>query len=417
MAAKGFGNMKPKTGKNDSLRLEELVEIYKFQDHPDEWVQLRFLEADILPVRRHWVKIFAGKEKKLVTIPRFCISFNPENEEEPLNAHCPYCDLSSEGGQDATMRSEHFYLVNAIVRDLQEDEPARKAKPTSKETKTGHKDIKSKTWTPVRVIRLTNSMVARMQELGETNIVKKGGKKKAFDISHPKFGCDVNVKFKPKAAGTDKYSADKVDGRTPLTEEEKEYLVWQLTPELLDLAGRLGEKQAAEDFKRMEILGDDSVSDDEDDEDEELDDDDVDLGSGKKSKKSKKKSKAKKSTLDDDDDEEDEDEDDAPPPKKSKKKKKPAKKKKPSFDDDDDDDEDEDEDDDDVPPAKSKKSKTKKKSKVKKPSFDEDEDEDEDEDDDAPPPKKSKKSKKKPAKKSKKSKKPSLDDDDDDWDD
>lgn len=387
MAGKGFSNMKPKTANRDSLRLEELLEIYKFNDHPDEWVQLRFLEADILPVRRHWVKIFAGKEKKLVTIPRFCVSFNPENEEEPLDQHCPYCDLSTEGGQDATMRTEHFYLVNAIVRDLQEDEPARKAKITSQEKKSGHKDIKSKSWTPVRVIRLTNTMVSRMQELGETNIVKnkKTGKKKAFDISHPKYGVDVTVKYKPKASGSDKYSADKVDGRTPLTEEEQEYLVWQLTPELLDLAGRMGEKQAAEDFKRMEILGDETVSDGDDDEDDDDMDDDVDLGpSNKKSKK-----KRKKVDLDDDDDDDE-------PPRKKKKKAVKKKSKKADLDDDDDDE----------PPRKKKKKPAKKKVKKKA-------DLDDDEDDDEPPRKK----KKKPVKKkSSKKKKVAFDDDDDDWD-
>jgi len=363
MSGKGFSKMKPKTGNRDSLRLEELIDIYKFTDHPDEWVQLRFLEADILPVRRHWIKIYAGKEKKLVNIPRFCVSFNPENEEEPLDAHCPYCDLSTEGGQEATMRSEHFYLVNAIVRDLQEDEPARKAELAKQEKKTGFKDIKSKSWTPVRVIRLTNTMVSRMQELGETNIVKnkKTGKKKAFDISHPKYGVDVNIKYKPKASGSDKYSADKVDGRTPLSDEEGEYLVWQLTPELLDIAGRMSEKQAAEDFKRMEILGDESTSEGGDDEDEDLDDD-VDLGSSASTKKKKKVD------LDDD---EDEDEDEPAPKKKKKKpvkkKKKPVKKKKVDLDDDEDEDEP-------APKKKKKKPVKKKKSSKKKVSFDDDED-------------------------------------------
>lgn len=389
MARRGFSNMKPKTGKNDSLRLEEVVDIFKLQDHPDEWVQLRYLDADILPVKRHWVKIYAGKEKKLVTIPRFCVNFNPENEDEPLDAHCPYCELSTEGGQEASMRNEFFYLVNAIVRDIQEDEPARKAEPTKKEKSTGYKDIKSKTWTPVRVIRMTNGMVARAQELGETNIVKnkKTGKKKAFDISHPKFGCDVNVKYKPKASGTDKYSMDKVEGRTPLSDEEKEYLVWQLTPELLDLAGRMSESQAKEDFKRMEVVGGEEIDDDADDDD--MDDDDIPLGnSGKKSKKSKKKSR----DLDDDDLDDDDDDD---------------------LDDDDDDDEDE-------PPVKKKskksKSSVKKKKAKKKPAFDDD---DEDEDDEPPVKKKKakKSTKKKSSTKKKKAKKSAaFDDDDDDWD-
>lgn len=397
MARKGFGNMKPKTGKNDSLRLEEVVDIYHFRDHADEWIQCRFLDSDILPVKRHWIKIFAGKEKKLVTVPRFCVSFDPDTEETNPEVHCPYCDLSSEGGQDATMRSEHFYLVNAIIRDLQEDEPARKAEPTSKEKKTGYKDIKSKSWSPVRVLRLTNSLVARMQELGENNIVKnkKTGQKKAYDVSHPKFGCDINIKYKPKAAGTDKYSADKVDGRTPLTEEEQEYLVWQLSPEVLDIAGRMSEKQAAEDFKRMSILGEDEMEGDE--EDDELDEDDLDLGS------SASKRKKKASAFDGDDDDDDDEDEEEEKPKKRKKKKvedkpKKKKKKKSAFDDGDE-----------------EEDKPKKKKKKKK--VDEDADSDDDDEDKPKKRKKKKKVEDKPKKKKKSKKKSTFDDDDDDWED
>lgn len=289
---RSFSNLKPHIGNNDSVRLEELIEIYKFQDHPDEWCQLRFLERGLLACKRHWVKIFAGKEKKEVTIPRWCVSFDPDNESEPLDGiDCPYCELSH--GNEGTARAEHFYLVNAIVRDLQEDEPARKVRPTKKEEETGFKDIKSKSWTPVRVIRLTNTLVARFQELAETNIVtsKTSGKKKAFDVSHEKYGCDINVKYKPKEPGSSKYSADKVEGRTPLTQEEVDYLVWDLDPSILDLAGRMTPQQALDDFKKMNIVGGDDLEDDDDD-------DSYDLGRSRKKRK------------DEDDD------DDSPPPRR-----------------------------------------------------------------------------------------------------
>lgn len=422
MAKRGFSNMKPKSGNSDSLRLEELIEIYKFTDHPDEWVTLRFLDRDILPVKRHWVKIITGKTKKLVKIPRFCVSFNPDDESTPLEGiECPYCQLSSEGGDDAPMRNEFFYLMNAIVRDIQEDEPARKGKPTKNEQKTGYKEIKSKSWTPVRVVRLTNTVVARMQEIGENNIVtnKKKKTKKAFDVSHSKFGCDVNVKYKPKAAGTDKYSADKVEGRTALSEEESEYLVWNLEPEMLDAAGRMSPEQALEDFKRMDVVGDEAIDDDGEEDDDEDDEDDIPLGRKSKSKKKSKKSKKSSSFDDEDEDEDDDDEDE--PPRKSKSKKKPVKKKKSaSFDEDDDED-----DEDDEPPRKSKSKKkstkttSKKKTSKKKKPVDDDDDEDE-----APKKKKKKSSSASKKKSSTKKKSPTKkksssfdDDDDDDWED
>jgi len=409
----GFGSLQPRTGSKDSVKLDEVIEMHKWP--ADEWSQVRFLPGKILPVKRHWIKILAGKEKKEITIPRYCIAFDPENENEPRkNAagkpiKCPYCELTH--GQEGSARYEFFYLANAIIREIQEDEPRKKSEPTKEERKSGFKDIRSKSWTPIRVCRITSSVAQRIQELSEGNMVKgKDKSKKAYDVTHEKYGIDIRVKFKPKGAGTDKYSADK-DERTPLTDDEKAYLKWKLDSELLDVTGRMEQKQAEEDFKRMDVVGGDTP-DDEDDEGYNLGDD---------SKKSKKGKKSKKAFSDDEDD----DEDDKP---------KKSKKKKAAFADDDDDDE----------PKKKKGKKSKKsddddddepkKSKKKKPAFSDDDDDDEDDkpkkkkgkksksdDDDEDEPKKkkgdksakSKKSKDKDAGKSKKkSKKTSWDDDD-----
>lgn len=367
----GFGTLQPRTGNKDSVKLDEVIEMHKFP--ADEWSQIRCLPGKILPVKRHWITIIAGKEKKEITIPRYCIAFDPNHEGEPRKdakgkeIKCPYCELTH--GKDGSARYEFFYLGNAIIRELQEDEPRKKAEHTKEEKKSGHKDIRSKSWTPVRVCRFTSTMASRIQEIGEGNSAKTKDGKKTFDVTHEKYGCDIRVKFKPKAPGTDKYSIDK-DERTPLTDDEKKYLTWKLDDSLLDVTGRMDQKQAQEDFKRMEIVGGDTPDDDDDDDGYNLGDDD------KRSKKSKKKSKAFS-----DDDEDDE-------PKKKKKKSKPA------FSDDDDDDD------------EPKKKKGKKKSKS---------DDDDDEDDE---PKKSKKTKGSKDKKAKskdkvKSKKSKSDDDDD----
>ena len=396
----GFGTLQPRTGNKDSVKLDEVIELHKFP--ADEWSQIRCLPGKILPVKRHWISIIAGKDKKEITIPRYCIAFDPNHEGEPRKdakgkeVKCPYCDLTH--GKDGSARYEFFYLGNAIIRELQEDEPRKKAEHTKEEKKSGFKDIRSKSWTPVRVCRFTSTMASRIQEIGEGNTAKdkKSGTKKAFDVTHEKYGCDIRVKFKPKAPGTDKYSIDK-DERTPLTEDEKSYLVWKLDETLLDVTGRMDAKQALEDFKRMEIVGGDTPDDDDDGDGYSLGDDDE----PKKGKKGKKKSKA---FSDDDED----DEDDTP---------KKKKKSKPAFSDDDDDDED-----DEPKKKKGKKSKSK--------SDDDDDDEDDepkkkkgkkskkssDDDDEDAPKKKSKADKSKGDKKSKKSakkgKKSAWDDDD-----
>lgn len=307
----GIGSAKPKTGRKDSLRLEEVIKIHEFK--ADDISNLRLLDGQIISLKRHWINIYGGKEKKKITVPRWCLKHNPLNEDEPLDKKCPYCDLTH--GQDASARYEFFYLINAINREAQEDEPAKKAEPTSKEKKSGFKDITSKTWTPVEAVRVTSTVASRIQELKDLNKKKgKDGNTKKYDVDHPKFGCDIMIRYKPKAAGTDKYSTDKGD-RTPLTDEEKSYLTWNLSPELLTMTGLLSEKEAEEDFKRMEIVGMEA---------EEEDEDDYELGDKKSSKKSKKSSKKDEDDEDDDDEDDDNDDDDdeeEEKPKKSKKSK------------------------------------------------------------------------------------------------
>ena len=363
MAAKfkGFGSIHTNS-RNDSARLDEVIELIKWVDK--KWVPIRVLPIAPLQVRQAWIKIYGGKERKEFAVPRYVVNFDPNNPEKPKKGvRCPYSELVTD--KDGPVRVSDFWLFNVIDRDMQEEGPPRKGKgtkPTKEEEKTGFKDINSDTWTPVKVARFTMTSIMRMNELSEDNIIKdkKTKKKSQYDATDENYGFDVKVKYKKDAPGTDKYSIDKVDGGcTPLTNEEKKYLVWKLDEALLDATGRLTEKQAFEDVKRMEIVGGSTVDDDDDD-----DDDD------------RKKSKKKSRSLDDDDDDK----------KSSKKKDKKGKKKELFKDDDDDDDDDDDEDD----------KKSSKKSKSKKSSKDDD-----------------KKSKSKD-KDSKKKKSKSIDDDDDD---
>jgi hypothetical protein len=308
---KGMGSIRTNAGKGDSLRLDEVVDIIQWPKN--KYFLFRILPIMPLQVRQVWIKLWAGgkgKEKREVNIPRYAIDFDPADPETPKKGvKCPYMALAEKfkGEKEKPVRAGDFWLFNVIDRDTQEEGPPRKAsKPTKEEKKSGFKDINSETWTPVRVARLTMTSINRLQELSEENKIKskKTGKTAQFDVSDAKYGFDTKLKFKPDAAGTDKYTIDKADGPTPLTDEEQGYLTWNLTEELLDATGRLTEKAAREDVKRMEIIGAEEI----DDEDEEDEDD------------KPKKKKGKSTSLDDDDDE------------KPKKKKKS----KPAFDDDDD---------------------------------------------------------------------------------
>lgn len=408
--ARGFDNISDNS-KRDSLRESDIFEIYPLaKKAAGGWVSIRLLETDLLPIKKHWIKIMGGKDKdKEIKIPRLCVSFDPDNAGKPLRGmKCPYCGIAHGNDESGAPAQYDFkWYAQAIVRDEQETQPRKLPKHTKQELKTKKKEKGSESWTPVFCIPLTNSLAGRIKELGERNIHnvkdKKSGKKskQAFQVNHPKYGCDIEIKYNAKKSPAERYSIERGEHK-PLTEEEKEYLTWDFEnwEEIYDLLGRLSEADALADFKKMDVLG---VEPDDSDDDE--DDDGMSLGKkGKKSKKSRK----------DDDDEDDEDDEDERPSKKSKKSK-PSKSKR-LLDDDEDDEDEDDEDEDDRPSKKSKKSSKDKKSvkskKSKKSSRDDDDEDDEDDEDEKP---KKKKKKTSSADKSsvKKKKKKSSDDDED----
>ena len=355
---------------NDSARIEELIDVFKWPD--GKWVQVRLMDRGLLPISTHWVPIIGSKTGKESKIPRLCLNIDPASGKA-LKGKCPYCELGD------TARAQDHYYFNAIIRELQEDQPKKAVKPTSAERETGFKDIDSRSWTPVRAIRLPGGLLDQFKAQKDLNKhkSKKTGETKKYAINHDKYGVDFNVMYDSSIKGGQKYKISK-EGRTPLTEEELEYLVYDLDGAAI--AKEMGLKtleEALRDVKTLTLAGGKGGKDD----DEKSkgrrvidDDDDVDLDEDDEPKKKGKKSKHR-----DDDEDEDEDEDDAPFKKKGKKSKhrdddededeEPKKKKgKKSKDEDEDDEDDEDE----KPSKKSKKSKHR----------DDDDDDDEDEDDD-----------------------------------
>ncbi|AXG66949.1 single strand DNA binding protein [Dickeya phage vB_DsoM_JA29] len=393
--ARGFDAVSDNSSR-DNLRESDLWEIYPLaKKAAGQWTTLRILSLDFLPIKKHWVRIMAGKEKsKLVKIPVMCVNFDPDNKEPLRGMKCPWCAL--EHGDDksgAPAQYDFKWYVQAISRDEQESKPRKLPKHTSQEKKTGKKDKDSDSWTPVVVVPITNSLANKIKQLGERNFHKvkdkKTGKKveKAFPINDKKYGCDVEIKYDAKAAAANKYTVERGKHR-PITEEEEEYLTWNFDDweGIYNALGRLDEKAALTEFKRMDIIGGSEVVDDDDDDDD--DDDSMSLGKKKKGKKSNDKKRRK---LNDDEDDDDDDDDDDEDDRKSKKSKK-SKSRKLLDDDDDEDDR--------KSKKKKKSSDDKKKSSKKKKKSSDDDDEDEDSG-------KSKKKKKKSSddKKSKKKKK------------
>ena len=367
-----FGATKPSVGRERAPNVNELVEMLDWPKKGGS-VQVRVI-GSVAPRGVHKIKVTkrTGEETE---ITKACLAYDPAIDDRDSDKHCPYCEMDK-----SVQRFSKVYFANVIDRRLQEDQPAR-VKITLAEKKSGFKDMDSSSWTPVRVMRAPSTLALRLKQLGERNVVKsKTGEKKVFPVNHPKFGFDLDVSFDKSLPAASMYSADRNtdDKYTPLTEEESEYLVFDL-----DLLYPPEEEDAAESEATSLSSRWKKAHSDEDDEDEpkakkktkkKVDDDDLELDEDE----DEEPKKSKKKKVVDDDDELDLDDEDEP----TTKSKKPTKKK--VVDDDDDLELDEDEDEE---PKKSKKP-------TKKKVVDEDDDEDElDLDDEDEPPKKSSKKK------------------------
>jgi len=427
-----------------------LTDVYKFPE--GKWVTLRLLPG-VVSNAGYWVstkKKDGGKTKFRTNCP----SYDPATQERDSTKYDPWRDLQAKESQavkdgDLDVKATHVqyeqkYFMNAIIRALVKDEPARKPKHTANERKAGFKEKDSDSWTPIKVVRLGRSLVNKIKDLKGLNIVEGSKGAKAFPVTDAKYGRDIRVMFDSSKAPAEQYQVQLGDKRSPLTEEELEYLKWDI--ETANTQKEMSEDEVRADFTSWATRNNVKVAMNkkgkgrtEEDEDEDFDDEDEDEAPKKKKAPAKKtavKSKKFKDEDEDDenfDDEDEEDEEEAPKKSKKPAPKKAAPKSKKSRDEDEEDEEDEDEDFDDedeedededfddedeededkAPRKKSKKPVKKAPAKKRRPSDDEEEDDEDEEEDDEPP----KKSKKTPVKKVTSKSKSDDEDEEDDFDD
>src|SRR5690606_32955659 len=119
-----------------------------------------------------------------------------------------------------------FYMC-AIVRGLQKKHT--KTRASKEEKKSGFKDKNNEdSSTPVRVLRFTPTNAAKIAELKGLNTVTKKNQTEGYAVNHERYGVDLRIMYKPDASPSDQYQI--IPGeRTPLTDEEKEYLLYDLS--------------------------------------------------------------------------------------------------------------------------------------------------------------------------------------------
>lgn len=458
--ARSIGQVKTKSFDNVPY-VKEVVEMVELDDN---FKELRILPNSAVTAGVHYLPLFNKdgepvmskfNKKEQATKPVFCLAWDFENACPDPEKSCPYCEARLD------LREETY--VEVIDRDVQEQEPS-KHKPSKSETSTGVKDKdNSGSWTPVRVWRLNNTLIGRIQKLESLNKHKIDGERQPVSVDDEEYGCDLHVSYtdNSKVPPTDRYQVQKGD-HSPIEEDENEYLIWDVAAAIAEKCTNT-EEQAQRDIDRYNKFakGMDADDDEEDEDDSDeyspekgdyvrvvtddeeeyegtvikstakilvIEDEDgeevtiswVDIEECEPAKKASKK-KAKRRDEDDEDEDEDEDE---PPRKSSKKGKKVVE--EDDYDEDEEDEEDDDDDDEppfdddeeeedeeeDEPPARSSKRKPASKRKV----VEEDDEDDDDDDEDEPPRRAKGKGGKIPAK-SKASGKRKVDFDDDDDDD
>ena len=229
----GFGEAK---FRKKSIRLSDLAPTLDWPVGEYEHIRL------IGPISAYcniWFTILTAKNPKQA-IPKLCLDLDPETDEFTTEI-CPY-RKSGKG------REGKYYVVNCIVRSLQEDADGNVLdfpKATIPITEQhGYKaywgtkaDAKR---TPVRLVEMTENAAEKLLNIKKLNFVKGPDGKQFYEVSDPKFGCDIQIMMDPNKKGAAKVDVQK-GNRTPITPEERRYIIFPtdlMKPDRLEEAKR-----------------------------------------------------------------------------------------------------------------------------------------------------------------------------------
>ena len=209
-------SMTPAGGKKAHVRIEDLIEIFKFKSGVYTTIRL---VGPMMGIALHWIEL-TTKDGNKVKIPKLCLAYDPDRDTIDSLVECPYCE-----NLHADYKARQQYFNNAIIRKLQDKLPSDFDENYSKsERKSGFIDIDSEAETPIKVVRVTPGVVTKIQALNQLNTHKINGKVVPCGVSDDLYGCDIMIKYDANAKNaSDAYNVQKGE-HTPLTEEENLYL-------------------------------------------------------------------------------------------------------------------------------------------------------------------------------------------------
>jgi hypothetical protein len=211
----------PTRDKFQSFRLQDYGQVHRWSETP---TQVRFF-GPLSSYAMVWFKIRLANRREL-PMSKLCLDWDPDRHKF-VREICPY--------RGAGLKPQINYLSNGIVRSIQSHKPEWLAEHTGYERKKRDQDglayyLKergSKSWTPVRLMRLPETPASVLYWKSRV----------CGDVSDPERGRDVQISYHEELPPADKYRVEVLD-RTPLTTEEEAYLRFPVIvkPEPLEAA-------------------------------------------------------------------------------------------------------------------------------------------------------------------------------------
>lgn len=242
-----FGDVRTNTGNDKQPSIKDQVDQLKFP--PDKFVTVRII-SPVFMYAGYWV----ATKKKDGSPTRFYMpspSYNPESQSFDSTVFDPFFEISK--GEKGVERDSRMIQIQkygyccAIIMHEEARRPERIPRPTEQELKTGFKEKDSDSWTPVKVLRLSSTMMEQIAGIAQTNIVtnRNTGEQKAMSIAHPQFGMTIRIKHSPKKPAASQYQILPGE-KMPLNDRQKKYLTWDLS----DLERPESEDQIRESYDR-----------------------------------------------------------------------------------------------------------------------------------------------------------------------
>ena len=151
-----------------------------------------------------------------------CRNFDPKTGKFEERG-CLFCKLEVMAARD--------YYTNLIDRAAEESKPAKFIQPSDWELETGFIDVenRSRTWTPMRVMRFTLAAARDVQKIEQGNVVKGV----AYPVGDADYGIDLIFTYDEKAAAAKRMVINSSpDGRSQLDDEQLNYCYYKLDPEV-----------------------------------------------------------------------------------------------------------------------------------------------------------------------------------------